>query len=132
MLDRMVEIIVEQVNPERIMLFGSRARGEAGPDSDVDLLIVEPEPFGRGRSRRRELARIRRMLAERARARGRGPPGVAKAAPAEWVPRPGSGTWAFGIGHTRFSKPLPLVMESRFPGTGTRRPPRATCTPGSG
>ena len=63
MLDRMVETIVQQVNPERIMLFGSRARGDAGPDSDVDLLIVEPEPFGRGRSRRRELARIRRMLA---------------------------------------------------------------------
>jgi len=29
--------------PLRIILFGSRARGEAGPDSDVDLLVVLPE-----------------------------------------------------------------------------------------
>ena len=28
--------------PERVYLFGSRARGEAGPDSDYDLLLVVP------------------------------------------------------------------------------------------
>lgn len=28
-------------NPKRIVLFGSRARGDASPGSDVDLLIVE-------------------------------------------------------------------------------------------
>ena len=27
--------------PERIILFGSAARGEAGPDSDLDLLVVK-------------------------------------------------------------------------------------------
>ena len=27
---------------ERVILFGSYARGEAGPDSDVDLLVVAP------------------------------------------------------------------------------------------
>ena len=27
---------------ERVILFGSHARGEAGPDSDVDLLLVAP------------------------------------------------------------------------------------------
>jgi predicted nucleotidyltransferase len=32
--------IVEQFNPERIILFGSRARGRARADSDVDLLVV--------------------------------------------------------------------------------------------
>ena len=38
----MVRRIVEQFGPERIILFGSHARGEGGPDSDVDLLIVMP------------------------------------------------------------------------------------------
>ena len=27
----------------RVILFGSRARGEARPDSDLDLLVIEPE-----------------------------------------------------------------------------------------
>jgi len=39
----MVERIVEQFHPLRITLFGSRARGDAGPDSDVDLLVVLPQ-----------------------------------------------------------------------------------------
>jgi len=38
----MVRRIVEKFDPERIVLFGSYARGEAGPDSDVDLLVVMP------------------------------------------------------------------------------------------
>jgi len=38
----MVQRIVRQFNPERVILFGSHARGEAGPDSDVDLLVVMP------------------------------------------------------------------------------------------
>lgn len=37
---RMVKRIVERFDPERVILFGSHARGEAGPDSDVDLLVV--------------------------------------------------------------------------------------------
>ena len=41
-IDRMVKRIVEKFRPERIILFGSHARGEAGPDSDVDLLVVMP------------------------------------------------------------------------------------------
>lgn len=57
-----VEAIVREVKPEQIVLFGSWARGEAGPDSDLDLLIVEREPFGPGRSRWGELRRIRRSL----------------------------------------------------------------------
>jgi predicted nucleotidyltransferase len=36
----MVERIVDQFHPLRIILFGSQARGDAGPDSDVDLLVV--------------------------------------------------------------------------------------------
>jgi predicted nucleotidyltransferase len=36
----MVERIVERSHPERVMVFGSFARGEATEDSDVDLLVL--------------------------------------------------------------------------------------------
>ena len=39
---QMLGRIVRRFRPERIILFGSHARGDAGPDSDVDLLIVMP------------------------------------------------------------------------------------------
>jgi predicted nucleotidyltransferase len=32
--------VAQRFDPERIVLFGSLARGEAGPDSDIDLLVV--------------------------------------------------------------------------------------------
>jgi len=54
----MVQAIVREIDPERIYLFGSHARGEAGRHSDVDLLVVEREPFGPGRSRVEESARV--------------------------------------------------------------------------
>jgi predicted nucleotidyltransferase len=38
-----VERIVQEVHPLRIIVFGSRARQEQGPESDVDLLIIMPE-----------------------------------------------------------------------------------------
>jgi predicted nucleotidyltransferase len=41
-IDRMFRRIVERFDPDRIILFGSRARGDARPDSDVDLLVVMP------------------------------------------------------------------------------------------
>lgn len=41
-IEEMVRRIVDRFQPERIILFGSHARGTAGPDSDVDLLIVMP------------------------------------------------------------------------------------------
>jgi predicted nucleotidyltransferase len=41
-IGEMVRRIVEQFAPEKIILFGSHARGDADPDSDVDLLIVMP------------------------------------------------------------------------------------------
>ncbi len=37
-----VELLREAAAPKRIILFGSHARGEAGEESDVDFLIVEP------------------------------------------------------------------------------------------
>ncbi len=39
-LDEITRRIVEAVKPEKIILFGSAARGETGPHSDVDLLVV--------------------------------------------------------------------------------------------
>ena len=39
-IDGMVQRIVKKFYPEKIILFGSQARGDAGPDSDVDLLVV--------------------------------------------------------------------------------------------
>src|SRR5713101_5948648 len=41
-IQKMVRRIVRQFHPETIILFGSHARGDAGPDSDVDLLVVMP------------------------------------------------------------------------------------------
>jgi predicted nucleotidyltransferase len=42
-----VRRIVGAVNPERIVLFGSAARGEMGPNSDIDLLVIKPGKFNR-------------------------------------------------------------------------------------
>lgn len=39
-IQEMVRRIVEGFDPEKIILFGSQARGDAGPDSDVDLLVI--------------------------------------------------------------------------------------------
>ena len=39
-LDEVVRRLVAAFRPERIYLFGSAARGEAGPDSDYDLLVI--------------------------------------------------------------------------------------------
>jgi uncharacterized protein len=42
-LDELVRCIVESVHPLRIILFGSAARGEMGPNSDLDVLVVMPD-----------------------------------------------------------------------------------------
>ena len=55
----MVRRIVERFHPERIILFGSHARGTAGPHSDVDLLVVM-QPQG---SKRRRAVEIHGLLA---------------------------------------------------------------------
>jgi uncharacterized protein len=39
-LGEIVTRLVAAYQPERIYLFGSRARGDGGPDSDYDLLVV--------------------------------------------------------------------------------------------
>ena len=42
-LAEIVRRLVEAFHPERVYLFGSRARGEGGPDSDYDLMVVVSE-----------------------------------------------------------------------------------------
>ncbi len=44
-LKEIIRRIVEIARPERIILFGSAARGNMGPNSDVDLLVVKGGKF---------------------------------------------------------------------------------------
>lgn len=62
MIAGMVKAIVDEVDPVRIILFGSQAQGNATTDSDVDLLVVDDEPFGPQRSRHKQIKRIRRSI----------------------------------------------------------------------
>ena len=52
--------LVERFGPERIIVFGSQARGDARPDSDIDLLVVMPD----GTPTRDLVASMRRALAD--------------------------------------------------------------------
>jgi predicted nucleotidyltransferase len=58
LLRNMTERIVREVNPLKVVLFGSYARGTARPDSDLDFLIIEDTPFNAQRSRRAEQTRL--------------------------------------------------------------------------
>ena len=57
-IQEIVRRLVAASHPEQIILFGSRVRGEARSDSDVDLLVIESEPFGPQRSRLSEIYRL--------------------------------------------------------------------------
>jgi len=59
-IDEMAIKIAERFRPERIILFGSYARGEATENSDVDLLVVLDAPGPRGK----RSAPILRMLTQ--------------------------------------------------------------------
>lgn len=41
LLRRLTSQIVSLADPEQVVLFGSHARGDSRPDSDVDLLVVQ-------------------------------------------------------------------------------------------
>jgi predicted nucleotidyltransferase len=43
-IDQVVKQIVEKFKPQKIILFGSYAKGNPRPESDVDLLIVMDSP----------------------------------------------------------------------------------------
>lgn len=48
-LEKLIQRIVERFHPLRLILFGSRARGDARAGSDFDLLIVSPSDEPRWR-----------------------------------------------------------------------------------
>jgi len=50
--------LVEKYGPEKIILFGSAARGDTGPDSDADFLIIKKQTPYYGSDRIRELSPI--------------------------------------------------------------------------
>jgi predicted nucleotidyltransferase len=52
------EQIIDKYRPEKIILIGSAVRGEWGPDSDADFLIIKKETPYYGAERRRELSRL--------------------------------------------------------------------------
>ncbi|MBE9078910.1 nucleotidyltransferase domain-containing protein [Romeria aff. gracilis LEGE 07310] len=64
LLNEMVQSVVKAVDPTQIILFGSRAKGSARSDSDVDFLVIKAEGFGPQHSRRQEAIRVWRTLAK--------------------------------------------------------------------
>jgi len=57
-IDEMVRRIVAEAQPRRIVLFGSAARGDLRPDSDIDLLVIVAD----GVHRRRTAQQLYRAL----------------------------------------------------------------------
>lgn len=57
-IDKAVDVLHRAAPDATIILFGSQARGDAAPDSDVDFLLIAPEVT----SRRKEMARLSRLL----------------------------------------------------------------------
>lgn len=60
LIDEMVSRIRQRFSPEKIILFGSHARGTAERDSDIDLLVV----FRDVDDKRRRAVDIRRALSD--------------------------------------------------------------------
>lgn len=50
--------IIEKYKPQKIILFGSAAKGEWTPDSDADFLIIKKDTPYYGSDRIRELSRL--------------------------------------------------------------------------
>jgi predicted nucleotidyltransferase len=58
LLDTITNKIVEAIHPRQIILFGSYARSDSGPHSDIDLLIVHESDL----SRPQRYAQVRRLF----------------------------------------------------------------------
>lgn len=59
-LHELLRRLIAAYDPERVCLFGSVARGEVGPDSDYDLMIIVPDDAAPERRRSRLAYRVTR------------------------------------------------------------------------
>jgi len=57
-IQQALDLLKKAAPDSTIILFGSHARGDAGPESDVDFLVVEPTLT----ARRREMVRLTDLL----------------------------------------------------------------------
>ena len=57
-IKRLTELLIEAAKPQRIIMFGSQARGEAGEASDLDVMVVEEGVADRAA----EMVRLNRLL----------------------------------------------------------------------
>lgn len=57
-IDEAVRRIVDEAHPVQVLVFGSAVRGDFGPDSDLDLLVVMPD----GSDRLETAYRLQRRL----------------------------------------------------------------------
>jgi predicted nucleotidyltransferase len=57
-IKRLTELLIEAAKPQRIIMFGSQARGEAGEASDLDVMVVEEGVADRAG----EMVRLNRLL----------------------------------------------------------------------
>ncbi|NGZ29502.1 MAG: nucleotidyltransferase domain-containing protein [Magnetococcales bacterium] len=58
LIHTLINRIVDEVHPKQIILFGSHARGDAKPDSDIDLLVISESGFNLQHSRQEILGRL--------------------------------------------------------------------------
>lgn len=61
-LNQIVKVLKDEFNPSRLFLFGSRANGNARPDSDYDFVLVVP---GNKKSRVTNMSKARSLLHEK-------------------------------------------------------------------
>jgi|APTNR8051073442_1049403.scaffolds.fasta_scaffold00820_10 predicted nucleotidyltransferase len=47
-IDRIVSLIVNYYAPDQVLLFGSQAKGNAGSQSDIDLIVIKDTPIPKG------------------------------------------------------------------------------------
>lgn len=65
LLTQIIHRVLSAGDPLKIVLFGSRARGEARPDSDLDLLIIEESELPRYRRATRYRMALMDLLPEK-------------------------------------------------------------------
>ncbi len=58
LIERIVKILVEKYQPEKIILFGSYVRGTYTEDSDIDLLIIKDTD----KKKRERFVEVKRLI----------------------------------------------------------------------